>query len=124
MPLFLSPQCRKPRTFAGLSAQRAGALTLPGTLVQPEAAPSGVVGGGGTAWPAPAPPSSQGPCARQLPASADAAVFRLIRAPVPLQPESRGIPSGPVGPRAPGTWTPQSQPVSCLFPTAQHWTWM
>lgn len=48
-----------------------------------------------------APPTSPGPRARRLPVSAEA-VFHPMMAPVPLQPESRGIPLTPLGAQSPG----------------------
>lgn len=56
-------------------------------------------GWGAEPGPAPSPPPSQGLGAAWLAASADA-VFRRIPALGPLQPESRAIPSCPLGPRA------------------------
>lgn len=56
-------------------------------------------GGGAEPGPAPSPPRSQGLGAAWLAASADT-VFRRIPALGPLQPESRAIPSCPLGPRA------------------------
>lgn len=64
--------------------------------------------GGDTGTPAPAPPTSQGPRATRRPVSADA-LFHLIKAPAPLQPESRELSQAPWGAEP---WAPERHSIS------------
>ena len=77
--------------------------------------------GGISGSPVPAAPTSRGPWTRSY--QFLLRLLHLIKAPVPLQPESQGIPSLPLGHRAPGTRTLQGQPASWAAPCCLAWTW-